>query len=888
MKSLNTLVEQALLPIYLMEIGRADMPQVRSKDVTETLRIFDNENIKYEKGRISCAELKPTQEDYNPIKVGSMKGDLHINKKINPIFVSSDGYILDGHHRWLACKEAYGEDYLIPCIKIAYPKNVSLYMFSNVANDVNEGEKNKNDKNLLLDQVEKVVAVFSGRFQPFHSGHYFSYDYLVKKFGKENVYVATSNIVNPDDSPFNFAEKRLIMSRMFGIPKDKIVLTKNPYKAEELLKKFDPKKTAYVAAVGVKDESRLTGKYFKKWTGTATKGFEDEGYVITVPQLEVKVGGKTISGSQIRKVFGSNVSVNAKKTLFKKLYGKFDPQIYDLIVNKLNESIILSGEVIETFIEKNNIKKIITESSMTDIAVSVDDGPSDYYRNKKEYDKRSGKICRDLGWQIVDYLTGEKNGYVDETYKYDTEPFISPGKVGVYDYPGDVVGKYKRFIEKAATSVGYRIVDWLLGDESGIITENAKKEYRQLLLCGGAYGHLAHPFEDWSLTFGDLKTIIDAALQGKLEVAAEKTDGQNILISWKNGKLVAARNKSHLKNFGENALDKSGISQMFSGRGEIQNAFVFAVDDLENAISKLTEKQRNKIFQEGKKFMSLEVIYPQTANVIPYGFSMLLFHGSIEYDENGMATGGSKEDARILSGMIKQVNQNTQKHFNINDVPKINLSQVKDFSRKKNKYFAELSKLQKQFNLKDTDQITLYHQRWWENFITEKSQEFGYELPNNLFQSLVNRWAFGDKSYGIRNVKGDIPNEDFANWVINFDKKDHDAQMEENMKPFEVLFLKLGVEVLKNLNTFLTNNPDVAVQKIKDEFDRTIKELEKAKDVKKMEEFRKQLERLNAIGGIDAVVPAEGITFMYNGKLFKLTGAFAPLNRLLGITKFIR
>ena len=44
----------------------------------------------------------------------------------------------------------------------------------------------------------------------------------------------------------------------------------------------------------------------------------------------------------------------------------------------------------------------------------------------------------------------------------------------------------------------------------------------------------------------------------------EKTDGQNIMVSWKNGKLLAARNKGHIKNYGAGALDINGIKNMFS------------------------------------------------------------------------------------------------------------------------------------------------------------------------------------------------------------------------------------------------------------------------------------------------------------------------------------
>ena len=46
------------------------------------------------------------------------------------------------------------------------------------------------------------------------------------------------------------------------------------------------------------------------------------------------------------------------------------------------------------------------------------------------------------------------------------------------------------------------------------------------------------------------------------------------------------------------------------------------------------------------------------------------------------------------------------------------------------------------------------------------------------------------------------------------------------------------------------------------------------------------MDRLNAIGGFDAVVPTEGIVFKYNGSTYKFTGAFAPINQITGLMFF--
>jgi len=52
--------------------------------------------------------------------------------------------------------------------------------------------------------------------------------------------------------------------------------------------------------------------------------------------------------------------------------------------------------------------------------------------------------------------------------------------------------------------------------------------------------------------------------------------------------------------------------------------------------------------------------------------------------------------------------------------------------------------------------------------------------------------------------------------------------------------------------------------------------------------LKTQLDRLTALGGIDSIIPSEGVTFMFKGKLYKYTGAFAPVNQILGMLKFTR
>ena len=56
---------------------------------------------------------------------------------------------------------------------------------------------------------------------------------------------------------------------------------------------------------------------------------------------------------------------------------------------------------------------------------------------------------------------------------------------------------------------------------------------------------MSHPFDtDINLTFGQLKDIVNRALEGTLEFTREKTDGQNLAISWRDGRLVVEKQRT--------------------------------------------------------------------------------------------------------------------------------------------------------------------------------------------------------------------------------------------------------------------------------------------------------------------------------------------------------
>ena len=677
----------------------------------------------------------------------------------------------------------------------------------------------------------RIVAIFSGRFQPFHQGHYSVYEHLVERFGAKNVYIGTSNTTDSKKSPFSYGEKHEIITHMFGIPENKVHQVRLPLRPIEILNRL-PEGIAFVTAISEKDDpSRFAGKYYERFPDDVSdlKEYRERGYFVEVP-----VGGNNISGTEIREVLGNPATdLKAKKESFREIYGRFDSKIFELIVNRLSppaatEAITIPVEVGDT---------ILTGK----------------FKNKKT-------VVKDIGTDDHDMPT--INGRKAATFR----------------------------MTKDETSEGV---------EGEMISRVAVNEYRsrvarkKLISEGGAAGHMDHPFEDMSLTFGDLKQLVSLGLDGKLNVEApvtEKLDGQNIFVSYCNGRVVFARNKSHMKGRGTDALDVDGIRQMFDGRGEISDAFTLAAQDLDRAIRSLSPSQVNDVFNDGSKWASLEIIYPATQNVIPYGLNMLVFHNTIEVDDNGDAVGVGG-NAQNLVDMIKKINQGVQNTFSFGGPVVVSLPRSKNFARRKGHYTRRITKLQRQHKLKDSEKVIMWHQCWWEDFIDSRAAKYKYRMPNNVRQGLLRRWAFQESgSYPIATMKKEIITQNtvkdtraqkFLDWALSYDKGGKAEQFKTNIAPFEKIFLELGAEILTNVKDLLTVSPGDAAESMRNDLDSTIKELRKTTDVKKIVQVKQQLANLESMG--DCIVPTEGIVFMFKDKLFKFTGTFAPMNQLMNL-----
>ena len=407
-------------------------------------------------------------------------------------------------------------------------------------------------------------------------------------------------------------------------------------------------------------------------------------------------------------------------------------------------------------------------------------------------------------------------------------------------------------------------------------------EVFRMIMEGGAAGHMAHPYEDDELSFADIKEMIYRGLIGELDAEApvtEKLDGQNIAFTVVDGEIRFARNKGQVKNKAKNALDVAGIRQMFAGRGNIERAFTGAAEDLRDAIAKMSLEQRDAVFGNGSKFMNVEIVFPDTKNVIPYDKSVLVFHGTIEYDEEGNETGRSQDDAQTVHSALVKANADKQKTFGIQGPHTISFSDT-DTTRNKQKmqeYVRRIQRLQNEFGLDDTATVEEYKRQWWAREIDNQ----GWDLTDEQREGLISRWAMGVKKFGPK----DIEDKELKKIIRDYEREQVPSLQRQVAQPLERTFLQVGTDAMRRVTDFLgSNNPELALA-LKKEVLQTIRELQNTDDQNKLAKLQQQVERLDALG-VDNIVPSEGMVFVYKGKPYKFTGAFAPVNQILGTLKF--
>ena len=196
-----------------------------------------------------------------------------------------------------------------------------------------------------------LLVIYPGRFQPFHKGHHAVYQYLTGKFGRNNVYIATSNKTDNAKSPFSFAEKAYFM-QLTGVPADRIVQATQPYQIQNVLQAGninvpDPANTVVIFAVSEKDmaeDPRFSfapkkdgsDPYFQPLRNIKdTVSMDKHGYIMTVPTFDFQVLGQPMrSGTELRNMYAS-ADEPQRQQIIADLFGRYTRESEQIMNSKI-------------------------------------------------------------------------------------------------------------------------------------------------------------------------------------------------------------------------------------------------------------------------------------------------------------------------------------------------------------------------------------------------------------------------------------------------------------------------------------------------------------------------------------------------------------------------
>jgi hypothetical protein len=212
-----------------------------------------------------------------------------------------------------------------------------------------------------FERERKILVIFGGGFHPFHRGHFFVYQYLKDIFPSADVFVVSTN--NTTTRPFSFKEKKFLAIQA-GIPSDRFVEVKSPYKADEVTKNYNSKETVLIFALGEKDKQRLSNPIKKDGTLSylqplpksiiSCDTFDKHAYYVVVPTV-VKID-----------IDGNNINSG---TTLRKLYTIADESLRNKIVNKLYPSASLlnkhqAKEILDNVLKPIKLKEGWFQSSL--------------------------------------------------------------------------------------------------------------------------------------------------------------------------------------------------------------------------------------------------------------------------------------------------------------------------------------------------------------------------------------------------------------------------------------------------------------------------------------------------------------------------------------------
>ena len=450
---------------------------------------------------------------------------------------------------------------------------------------------------------------------------------------------------------------------------------------------------------------------------------------------------------------------------------------------------------------------------------------------------------------------------------------------------------------------------------------------KQLLNEGAVAGHMNHIYDNGEMTFGELKQLLQAAVDGKLR-GTEKTDGQNVFLSFdvSTQKARAIRNKTHIKAGG---LSVEEFDDFFSAHPNqaLRYSFVEALQAFEDVMKEFDRETQIKIFgkKEDNIYFNTEVMNPGipdgdendprsagTQNVIPYDKKTLLIHEvghgmfdsetALSYDDPETKKRLARAYSALESAIVGKSTDDPSV-FSLETHPrrKLEAAGLEQASEILPETISAIDNIVSDFGLNDSntiqDLVMVQIKPIIDSFgMTEDRNKAFILRLMGLCRSKKDRTQLvpcgtkdprtGERLHeppiNIRDLTSGLPQE-LTDEIRKFDKGFSYQQYTSELSRALYQFTN---DVLQGFNSSFISDNQKAIKDLQDELKQSIKKIQNSTNEAAKADLEKQLEKLKSVESVNT--PSEGFVFDFNGTTYKFTGAFAPSNQILGTERYGR
>ena len=309
---------------------------------------------------------------------------------------------------------------------------------------------------------------------------------------------------------------------------------------------------------------------------------------------------------------------------------------------------------------------------------------------------------------------------------------------------------------------------------------------------------------------------------------------------------------------------------------EVLNTFVEAGKIITEVFSVIHTHFFNPDYQT-RVVVNCECVTKGKTNIIPYDSTQVIFHNLWVYrltDKGWIVEYITKENLDIIGNVADFI-----EHASL--TPKLSILITEEFTKKSKVFTQEIERIFAEEGLNNNNTILDWKRQ---RFLGYCERNYPWILQNSDGHNyLFNRWINNTKTVNIRKIRELYP--DNIQQLDELDKTGFKSIIKDIIEPLDIFFLRFGNFIINNCKGIINQtSKDDVIDILRQDINKATQEINKTGTDYIKNKLKYQLNRLKKMDNI--INPTEGLVLNFKEKMIKLTGSFAPINQILGFTRF--